>query len=330
MQVAPVEINWHPGLPVFASEAFLKAVGDKYGWLGGIDESGKLRCLLPYTVIHKPMLRMVRFRVETIPIGAELDITEEKSFLNSVVQYFRSADADVIIPATTNTIFRSYPDGADVAPYGSYVIDLTQPEDILWRNINRITRQNIKSAQKKGVRIQTGMQYLEPAYELIADTFKRSKLPFMSFDSFKRFVLGLGENGKIMVAEHQGVPQSYVVFGFSDYCAYAIYAGNIRRQLQGANKLLYWEAIRFFRDLGVKRYDFVGARIDPEKGSKQESINLLKKHFGANLIKGYIWKYSLRPMKSMLYSLAVRLLRGGDIVDHERHKLKSCGGLAAD
>jgi len=330
MRTKPVPINWHPGLPIFASESFLKAVGDEYGWLGGFDESENLRCVLPYTVIRKKIFRMVRFRVETIPVGEGLDVGEEKSFLNSMIEYFRSIDADIIIPASTNTIFRTYPDGADAAPYGSYVIDLYQPEDVLWRNIDRITRQNINTAQRKGVSIRSGIEYTDAAYMLVTDTFRRSKLPFMSYDSFKRFVSGLGENGKIMVADYQGVAQSYVVFAFSDYCAYAVYAGNIANQHQGANKLLYWEAIRLFKKLGIRRYDFVGARIGPEKGSKEWAINLLKKHLGAKLIQGYMWKYSLRPVKSIAYTLAVRFLRGGDIVDNERHKLKSSRGMAMD
>jgi hypothetical protein len=322
MRAKAVSINWQSGLPIFASESFLKAVGDEYGWLGGFDESDKLRCVLPYTIIRKAIFSMVRFRVETIPLGEGLDVREEKSFLNSAMEYFRSIGVDTIIPATTNTIFRTYPDGADAAPYGSYIIDLSQPEDVLWKNIDRITRQNINTAQRKGVTIRSGIEHTGAAYKLVADTFKRSKLPFMSYDSFQRFVCGLGENGKIMIADYQGVAQSYVVFAFSDYCAYAVYAGNIAGQHQGANKLLYWEAIRSFKKLGIQRYDFVGARIDPEKGSKEWAINSLKKHMGAKLIQGYMWKYALRPVKSVAYTLAVRFLRGGDIVDHERHKLK--------
>jgi hypothetical protein len=330
MRAIPISINWHSGLPIFASESFLKAVGDEYGWLGGYDESEKLRCVLPYTVIRKKIFRMIRFRVETIPLGEGLDIHEEKSFLNSVIKYFKSIGADIIIPATTNTIFRTYPDGADVAPYGSYVIDLCQPEDILWRNIDRITRQNINTAQRKGVTIRSGTEHIDAAYKLVADTFRRSKLPFMSYDSFQRFVSGLGENGKIMIADYQGIAQSYVVFAFSDYCAYAVYAGNIANQHQGANKLLYWEAIRSFKKLGIQRYDFVGARISPEKGSKEWAINSLKKHLGAKLIQGYMWKYPLRPVKSIAYTLAVRLLRGGDIVDVERHKVNNPRGSVID
>jgi hypothetical protein len=322
MRAEPIPIDWNPGLPIFAQESFLKAVGDEYGWLGGRDDSEKLRCILPYTIVKKGIFRMVRFRVETIPMGEEISLDEEKSFLNSVVDYFRSVRADVIIPATTNAIFRTYPDGADAAPYGTYVIDLTQDEDVLWRNIERRTRQNINTALKNGVIIRNGVEDLDAVYALIVETFKRSKLSFMSNEALKRYIQGLGQNGMIMIADLQGVAQSYVVFAFSDCCAYAVYAGNIANQHQGANKLLYWEAIRLFKKLGIQRYDFFGARIDPEKGSKEDSINALKRRMGGKLLQGYIWKYPLRPLKSKVYTLAVRYLRGGDIVDLERHKMK--------
>lgn len=322
-----VKIQWDPTMPVFAKPEFLGAVGDEYGWLGGIDESGTQRCILPYTIVRKAGLRMVRFRVETIPGSMGLDVAEEKSFLNSVVQYFRTSGADVIIPPSNNALFRTYPDGASAAPYGSYVVDLEQPEDVLWRNVSKTSRQNITAAQKDGVSVREGTELMDPAYDLIRDTFRRSKMGFMSRDSFKRFALSLGENCKILVADHNGVAQSYSLFAFSLPSAYWIYGGNIQDQHPGAMKLLQWEAIRLFRDLGVRKHDFFGARIDPPKGSKQEGINKMKKHLGATLSQGYMWKYSLRPSRSWAYSKAVQFLRGGDIVDQEKHKLE--GSAAA-
>jgi len=322
MRATPIEINWNPGLPIFASEPFLKAVGDEYGWLGGFDDAGELRCILPYTVIRKATFRLVRFRVETIILDEGLDIREEKPFLNSSIDFFRSINADMIIPATTNSVFRTYPDGAVVAPYGSYIIDLQPPEEVLWHNIERITRQNIKTAVKKGVEIRTGQEHLKSAYDLIRFTFKRSRLPFMDIDRFESFVKGLGENCIIMKAEHENSAQSYVVFAFSDFCAYAIYAGNVVNQISGANKLLYWEAIKMFKKLGVRKYDFVGTRINPEEGSKQAALATFKRHFGAELIQGFIWKYPLNKLRYSLYCLAARLRSGGDIVDTEKHKMQ--------
>lgn len=321
MIVEPTEISWHPDLPIFAREVFLKAVGDEYGWLGGRSDSGELRCVLPYTIIRKAIFRMVRFRVETIPMREGLDISEEKDFLNGAIDFFRSIGTDMIIPATTNTIFRTFPDGADAAPYGSYIIDLTQTEDVLWKNIERITRQNIKAAAKSGLIVKDALERLDEAYLLIKSTFKRSKLPFMDLGSFKRFVLGLGEYGRLLVADKDDVAQSFVVFAYSKHCVYAIYAGNLLDQQQGANKLLYWEAMCLFRRLGVQTYDFVGARINPEKGSKQEALSSFKKRFGAKLKQGYIWKRSIHPLKYRLYNMLALIRSGGDIVDMEKHKL---------
>jgi len=317
-----VAIRWHPDLPVFAKEEFLGAVGEEYGWLGGIEGPNETpRCILPYTILRRSGLRMIRFRTETITCGPPLSWFEEKTFLDSAVQHFRMAGGDVIVPATNNAIFRTYPDGATAAPYGTFVIDLQQPEEGLWRSIRKITRQNIGTARKDGVQILQGNAFVEEAYDLVRETFRRSHLAFMDFDAFRRYVLGLGENGLLLRADCQGVTHSCCLFGFSDCCAYAIYAGNLPEQHQGAMKLLQWEAIRRFRGLGIRRFDFVGARIDPEPGSKQESINQMKQRFGATLSKGYIWKYALRPGRAWLYSVGVRLARGGDIVDQEKHKL---------
>ena len=323
MTAKKVEINWNPNLSIYASEQFLKTVGDEYGWLGGIDDSGKLRCILPYTIIKKAIFRMVRFRVETIPLEQELDITEEKSFLNSAIKYFRSIGADMIIPATTNTIFCTCPDGADAAPYGTYIIDLTQTEEKLFSNFSSSHRRKVRLAKKKGVQIKSGMEYLKIAYTLVRDTFKRSSIPFMGYDAFKRMVIGLGENVKVLVADYQSVVQGCVVIPFSKHSAYYVYGGSIPKPITGATNLLHWEAIRQFQGLGVRQYDFVGVRINPEKGSKQEGLMMFKQRFGGQLIQGYMWKYGLSPVKFAIYNIAVRLLRGGDIVDNERLKLKN-------
>ncbi|HSA00597.1 MAG TPA: peptidoglycan bridge formation glycyltransferase FemA/FemB family protein [Candidatus Paceibacterota bacterium] len=330
IRAEPINIHWDESLPVFAKEEFLKAVGDEYGWLGGHDTSQHLRCILPYTIIRKAGLRLVRFRVQTIPMGDGLNLHEEKSFLNSVVRYFRNAGADVIVPASNNAIFRTYPDGADAAPYGSYIIDLRMAEELLWKQINRTVRLNIGTAQRAGITVADESRNIDSAYDLIKETFARSKIAFMDRDSFRKYVHGLGSNGSILVAKYLDAPHSFCLFGYSKHCAYAIYAGNILQQHQGANKLLYWEAIRRFREQNVSMFDFVGARINPEKGSKQESINLMKKRFGATLIDGYMWKYPLRPLRSRVYTIGVRLLRGGDLVDQERHKLKQDRTPVAD
>lgn len=322
MKTEKIDIQWREDLSIYASEKYLRLVGDEYGWLGGHDGAGALRCILPYTIVRKPMIRMVRFRVETIPVGPGLSVEEEKEFLNSAVAYFRSVGADMIIPATTNTIFRTYPDGADAAPYGSYVIDLTLPEEKLWANLHSKHRNVVRNATKKGVEIRSGREHLKTAHELVRDTLKRSDLGFIGYDELERLADGLGEHLKVFIATHDGAVQGCAIYPYSTYGAYYLYGGSIQHPLSGAMNLLQWEAIRAFQMEGVKRYDFVGVRINPEKGSKADGLATFKERFGGQLLQGYIWKLPIRPLKYAVYSQAVQRLRGGDIVDQERHKIE--------
>jgi hypothetical protein len=323
MKAVKVKIEWHPDLSIYASEHFLKNVGDEYGWIGGVDELGKLRCILPYSIIHKVLVRMVRFRVETIRLDEKLGIEEERSFLESATEYFRSIGADIIIPATTNSVFRAYPGQAIAAPYGTLIIDLSKPEEVLWKSVHSKHRNVIRNAIKKGVKIHYGAEYSEIAHKLVKDTFKRSRLPFMGQDAFMKMITGLGPFVRVFVAEFQGRVQGCAVLPFSNLSAYYVYGGSVSLPLTGAMNLLQWEAIRHFRELGVKHYDFCGVRINPEKGSKQQGLRRFKERFGPQLVQGYMWKYSISPLKASVYSLAVRLFRGGDIVDAEHHKLNS-------
>ncbi len=325
MRVAPVKIDWHPGLSIYASEQFLKIVGDEYGWLGGFDGTGNLRCVLPYTVVRKGMLRMARFRIETIPVTEELELEKERAFLTQVVEYLRSAGAHMIIPQSTNAIFRTYPEGAVVAPYGSYVVDLRKDEDALFNQMSSTHRNKVRRAIKNGVRVRWGLEYLEAAHRAIKSTLERSSLPFMKYDTFRRFIDGLGDNAKLMVAEHEGTLQACTLFPFSRYSAYSLYSGSAEKMLPGAMNFLNWEAIKLFRNLGVQRYDFVGVRLDPEPGSKQDGLMKFKQDFGGELKKGYMWKFPLSRTAYLGYSIAVRVLRKGDIVDQEKHRVKNDG-----
>src|SRR5207248_2285275 len=104
---------------------------------------------------------------------------------NGVVECFRNAGADMIVPASTNTIFRSYPDGAEAVPYGTFIIDLCQGEETLFAKLNSSHRRKVRLAMKAGMKVSEGPEHLECVYALVRDTFKRSSMGIMEFESFK-------------------------------------------------------------------------------------------------------------------------------------------------
>ena len=161
---------------------------------------------------------------------------------------------------------------------------------------------------------------------MIRETLKRSDAEqIVGADELVRIVKALDDNVRVFVAEFQGKVQACMISPFSGHTAYDWYSGTIDRPERGAMHLLLWEAMKTFQASGVRHFDFQGVRIEPDKGSKQEGIYNFKMRFGGRLVRGYMWKYSFRPVKFGAYSLAMRVLRGGDIVDRERGKLANQG-----
>ncbi|MCR4432386.1 MAG: peptidoglycan bridge formation glycyltransferase FemA/FemB family protein [Tepidanaerobacteraceae bacterium] len=323
MIVRAVEFDWNQNYSIFASKEFLQGVSDEFGWIGGFDPEDRMLCVLPYTIIKMGPIKMARFRVETIRIEPEVSNRQETEFLNLTVNYLRKLKVDVIIPASTNCLFRTYPEKAKAAPYGSHIIDLTQTEDNLWKNVHQKHRNVIRNAEKKGVKIVEGPEYIEVAYNLIKETFQRSNMKLMSLSSFKRMIYSLGNHVKVMLAEYDGNVQACAVIPFSLYRAYYLYGGTATRPLTGSMNYLQWRSIIDLKLIGVRSYDFCGARIAPDKDSKAAGLIMYKERFGGKLHGGYMWKYSINPIRSLIYNIGVRILKGGDIVDAEHHKL-SC------
>jgi hypothetical protein len=321
MIIRPLDFEWSPDYSIFASKNFLQSVSDQYGWIGGYDDSGNLACVLPYIIIKKGPIRLARFRVETILIKADLSVDQEKQFLNQMIYYLKELGVATIIPASTNCLFRTFPDGARAAPYGSHIIDLSNDEEALWNKVHQKHRNVIRSAERKGVKVEEGSDHMRSAYNLIKETFRRSRMSFMNYEMFKNMILSLGDNVKIMVATYEGKCQACAIIPFSHYRAYYMYGGTAIRPITGSMNYLQWKSIVDLKALGVKSYDFCGARIAPDKDSKAARLIMYKERFGGKLYGGFIWKYSLNPIWSKIYDIAVRLLRGGDIVDAEHHKL---------
>jgi hypothetical protein len=318
MEIRQIDIEWHPDLPVFACEQFLRSVGDDYGWLGGFAPSGRLRFILPYTILDRFPLRLVRFRVEPILLDEAATTDEERAFLNESIRFFRSTKADLIMPAANTALFRTFPDGACEAPYGTFVIGLGQPEEALWKCIGKDVRSRIRQAQKGGVRIETGMEYLDDAYAVIRSTLVRNSVRSGSLTAFRAMICNLGDNVKVFAAVHRGIVQGCMIAPYSMHSAYSWFSGRRESGVSGAMHLLRWEAIRTFNALGVRCFNNSGSRVDPEHGSKQEGLNSFKSRFGGTFVRGFTWKYPLHPFRYRLYNLAVKLRTGGDVVDQER------------
>ena len=319
MRIEHIAINWDDTLPIFSSENYLKTQSDEYGWIGGF-KGTDLRFILPYVKYKKSIFRFLQFQTSTIYVGGEATVGDEKEFLEGAVAFLRREGIDFTLQPPASAVFITHPQRCLYVPFGSYILDLAATEEELWSNVHQKHRNVIRKAQKNDIRIVWGNENVDIAYDLLTQTMDRSNMSFYDREKFGRFMDALDANARIFVAFYDEEPQGCAVIPFSGHSAYYLYGGSIKEPFLGSLNLLHWEAIRYFKSLGVRYYDFVGARVEPEKGSKLEGIQRFKSRFGAEMKVGYLWKVPLHKSKYTLYKSLVSLRDGGkgDIIDQER------------
>lgn len=319
MDIKEINYEWGEEDPIFSSEPYLRLHSNEYGWFGGF-EHGKLRLVIAYVIKKKYIFRYAQIQTEIINVAGDVSEALEKSFLNGVVANFKRMGVDFCVQPPTYTVFRTCPDNAISARFGSYYVSLEKSEEDLWSGIHQKHRNVIRNAQKRNVEIRFGRaDDTVTAYQLLLQTMRRSNMPFMDRGMFDRMISSLDKNVLVAVAYLNDLPQGCAVIPFSKYGAYYLYGGSIDVPVLGAMNLLHWEVIKYFKERGVVLYDFVGARISPEPGSKLEGIQRFKSRFGASMRTGYLWKMPI-SYKYPLFSLMLKLKSSGhgDIIDQER------------
>lgn len=301
-------------LPLVATKEFLSSKSDEYGWF--VSEN----FILPYIIEKKFIFKRIVFTYSVI----KKEDGDEKEFLNGVVELARGLNIDFVYQPYAFAIFNEVPDGAIFTKFGTYQVNLAEEEEKLFLNLHSKHRNVIRKAKKNGLEIFEGVAYKNECYELIKDTLVRQKQPYMSLVDIDKMLKKLKENISFFVIKNEETIEGSAIILWNQYEAYYLLAGSARKTSAGAMNLLVWEIMLNMKKKHVQQFDFVGARLDPVKGSKFEGIQRFKSRFGTTLKKGYLWKFPLRPFRYQLFRLTVwlfykikRKVYMGDIIDQE-------------
>lgn len=290
----------------------------------------KVDFIIPFGISKKHLFTKGQF-LTAVNNLKDASIDKENEFLECVVQQVKEKKlCDWIQQGPNWAIFRSIPKGAIYAEFGTYKINLKEKtEEELFNSIRTKDRGDVRKAIKENVIIKKGINHLNDSLLIINNTLSTAGISIIDSQKVERIYRYLSQNLLIYVAYNEkDIPQSSVIFYSNDFSTYAIFAGSIKRPNRGATTYLYWEAIKTAKANNVNYFDFVGARINPEHGSKQERIQKFKEHFGVELYKGYIWKMPMNKFKYCLYQLGIKFYfkiknkeYRGDIIDQELKRL---------
>lgn len=173
----------------------------------------------------------------------------------------------------------------------SFQLDLNQPEEILFKNLDSKTRYNVNLAHKKGVQIfeNTTKEGMEQYIEILEETTKRQGFYAHSPKYFRDMWQALEHSGmiRIFTATYEDtVISSWIMFIFNGVLYYPYGASRAIHRDVMANNLLMWEMIRFGKNQGCHTFDMWGS-LGPEPDQKHPwyGFHKFKKGYNGALVE---------------------------------------------
>lgn len=245
--------------------------------------------------------------------------------MSIIIDYIKENNIAHRITAPANwCLFHNPPRGSKFVPFGSYILNIPDTREAIWTSLHQKHRNAARKARREGVETRFGRDGIEICHRIYAETMLRNGLSFLPLSSFKEMMSTSA--GKVIcgVAYQNGVPVSSLFAPYNLHGAYYLFGGTAEGYSGGANTLLHISAIETLSELGVERYDFVGARVGSNLTERIKGIQKFKSRFGGKLHQGYIWKKDLNKARCFLFDIAsatkVRAHRASstqDIIDQE-------------
>jgi len=169
----------------------------------------------------------------------------------------------------------------------TWVLDLSQSEQDLLKNMRKNTRYNIKKAQKLGVKIKKSLELkdIDILYNLQLETVKRKDFVPFSREYFKNQLKALKNDNQIQLfkAVYKGkvLAISFIIF-YGPEAVYHYSGSSSQDRHIPASYLLQWQAIKEAKNRGLKQYNFWGYTDNPKH--RFYGPSLFKKGFGGHRI----------------------------------------------
>lgn len=185
--------------------------------------------------------------------------------------------------------------GFETNKCGTYLINLENDIDSIYRNFSKGHKSAVQKAIKCGVDVSVYkneqakdhiFEFLETQKKLYERRQKTLSVLYLKSEGFLNTILSSKYHDVyVTIASYNNQTAATAIFvSYNDTIYY--YAGNsnydLVRESQAAN-FLQFEMIKFAQSAGYKYYDFGGAEIDPEPENELYGVTLFKKNFGGYL-----------------------------------------------
>ncbi|GEM_PF-1705481 len=166
------------------------------------------------------------------------------------------------------------------------ILKLDDTLDDIWMNMRKNTRNLVRKAEKLDIEIirTQGDEFLDDFEKIYNETVSRHGWNAFDFEHVKKQYKFLTSNdlSDMFVARYEGKIVSVAIFSkFSEQVIYH-HSGSVSLKDVPVNYLLIWEAIKYYRDIGVKEFNFFGVVGKDETRHPWYGLSLFKRGFGGS------------------------------------------------
>jgi lipid II:glycine glycyltransferase (peptidoglycan interpeptide bridge formation enzyme) len=197
----------------------------------------------------------------------------------------------------------------------TFLLDLDKSEEELLKLMHSKTRYNIKVAIKHGVKIiqddsdEAFEEYLKLTYEttkrqgFYAHTKKYHRLMWQTLKSKKIDTKKLSAH-LFLAKYNKQTLAAWILFVYGDTLYYPYGSSSSLHRETMASNLMMWEAIKFGKSLGLKKFDMWGALgKNPDKNDPWYGFHRFKEGYGPEHIE-FVGSFDL-ILRPMLYGIFI-------------------------
>jgi len=192
----------------------------------------------------------------------------------------------------------------------NFLVDLDQPEEIIWRNLNKTLKKEIQAAQRSGLIMEEiiDLQGLTIGYKRLEQVFKRVRVPLPDFTLFQAAfeILSPKEMLKISIAR---AGENYIGVNFI-----LLYKGMIFGWYMGSDRafasfhpdpLMVWHILKWGKEHNYNLFDFGGAG----RPNEVYGPRTFKAKFGGKLVNYGRSTCIHAPMKLKISRIGYQIVR---------------------
>lgn len=317
-------VDEHPCGNIFHTpemmQVFARARGYAPQLWAGLDDHGRVQALLlpvQITVVDRPLFRKLTTRA--VVYGSALCTSSDhgRETLTHLLQTYNQQMAHQLL----FTELRNLSDLADLRPvltanglayeeHLNFLIDLTRPQQEVWKRIRSNARRNVRKARKSGVVIEevTSPADMATAYGVLQRVYKRIQVPLPDRSLFDAAFDILHPRGmfRVFLARVEG--EAIGALTLLQYKGVMLYwyTGTLREfSSYRASDLLVWHSLELGSQTGFHTFDFGGGG----KPDEAYGVRDFKAKFGGDLVNygRYVRVHS--PLRLQASQMGYQLLR---------------------